>query len=124
MPSAEALVAAMSTRDVAVVVFTLWFWGGVPPLPARYLRTVRTRLQHAKIVVMSDDAHGERQRLMLAHGDGDGAAVDGAASSKMASYYYADHVVLISEGDRRAVLSELAPGRRMSPRRFSLLRHV
>jgi len=40
------------------------------------------------------------------------------------SYYYADHVLTISDLDRRAILRARPPGRRMHAARFSTVRHV
>ena len=110
--SGEALVQFATRHSVAVVVVALWFWAEAETLPDRYLRAVRTRIPHAKIAILSDDVHHLRLLLMereeaksrgSAAKDVRGAALARAAEMKKAetrAYYYADHVLTISEQDK------------------------
>ena len=58
----ESLAALAKAQDASVVVLSLWFWG-TETLPSRYLRALRTKLPHLKIVVISDDVHHLRLKL-------------------------------------------------------------
>ena len=56
-----------------MVVITLWFWGK-GTMPSRYLRAIRTKLPHAKVVIMSDDVHHIRLQRMADRDSRPGAA--------------------------------------------------
>ena len=71
--SGSSLVRLAARHDAAVVVLTLWFWGK-STIPERYLRALRTKLPHVRLVVLTDDVHHRRLELMAQHEGGGGGA--------------------------------------------------
>lgn len=126
--SATELVSFARAKQVSTIIFTLWFWGGQQSMPERYLRQVRLKLPHVRLVVMTDDVHHLREGLLAAEhiGYGDTTLETIAKMKKQEewSYYYADHVLTISNGDRSAIRAAMPKTRRMHAQRFSMLRHV
>ena len=120
----DALAAFARQQDASVIVLCLWFWGA-PSVPTRYLRALRNSLPHAKLVVMSDDVHHLRL-MMQAEDEGHtpGKSVERIKDEEQKSYFYADHVLCISDLDKRAILKSLPPTKAMHAERFSVLRHV
>jgi len=121
----ESLVSFAKAQDASVVVLSLWFWGEQETLPARYLRLLRTRLPHAKLVIISDDVH--HQRLMLAaedEGRPPGKDVSKTREEELRWYFHADHVLTISHADKATILASLTRVRAMKGEHFSTLRHV
>ena len=120
----EALAAFAKAHDTSVIVLGLWFWGA-ETLPARYLRALRTKLPHVKLVIMSDDVHHKRLQLAAEdEGRAAGKQVSRTREEELKWLFHADHVLVISEKDKQAILTSLPPNRAMHPDRFSTLRHV
>ena len=122
---ADALASFAKQHDVSVVVLCLWFWGSAT-VPTRYLHSLRTKLPHLKLVVMSDDVHGQRAALE-AEDEGRSAAskeVTRIRDEEQKTYFHADHILCISESDRTSILRSLPSAKPMHELRFSTLRHV
>ena len=121
---AEALAKFARANNVSVVVLTLWFWG-TETMPSRYLRALRTRLPHLRLVIMTDDVHHKRLELAA---DADrrrpGKKVAATREEELRWYYYSDHVLTISLADQRLIMASLSSSRAMSEARFTPLRHV
>jgi len=120
----ESLAAFARQHDVSVVVLSLWFWGS-ESIPSRYLRALRTKLPHVKIVIISDDVH--HLRLQLAAQDEGrlpGKEVSKTRDEELKWYFHSDHVLTISQVDKLAILAALPAERVMQDERFSTLRHV
>ena len=92
---------------------------------SRYLRSLRTSLPHAKLVILSDDVHHVRL-LKEAEDEGrpPGRHVERVKEEELKHYFYADHVLCISELDKGQILRSLPPTKAMHDDRFSVLRHV
>ena len=121
---AGKLVDFVRAQDASVVVMSLWFWGS-EPLPARYLRVLRTRLPHVKLVVLSDDVHHKRLKLAAQdEGRRPGKDVGRTKEEELKSYFHADHVLTISDMDKATILASLPRERSMQEERFTTLRHV
>ena len=107
---------------MAVVVLLLWFWKKAS-VPALYLRRLRTQLPHVKIVVMTDDVHFRRSMLRDEHESGAGRAqaTEALKEEELRYYYYADHVLSISDFDTQLIR---AASKHMDAARFTTLRHV
>ena len=122
--SSEALAAFIKTHDVSVVVLCLWFWGP-QSVPARYLRSLRTNVPNAKLVIMSDDVHHLRlQHAADDEGRSPGKEVSRVREEETRTYFYADHVLAISQSDKASMLASLSEEQPMHESRFSTLRHV
>lgn len=121
---ADALGAFAREHDASVIVLCLWFWGS-SNVPSRYLRSLRTSLPHAKLVILSDDVHHVRL-LKEAEDEGrpPGRHVERVKEEELKHYFYADHVLCISELDKGQILRSLPPTKAMHQDRFSVLRHV
>ena len=79
--SGSSLVRLAARHDAAVVVLTLWFWGK-STIPERYLRALRTKLPHVRLVVLTDDVHHRRLELMAQH-EGEGGGAGGGAGGEV-----------------------------------------
>ena len=119
-----ALAAFARTHDVSVVVLCLWFWGK-QSVPQRYMRSLRNKMPQLKLVVMSDDVHHQRLQLETEDaGRSVGTEVKTLKEEELRHYFYADHVLTISEVDKAGIISSLPTSRAMHESRFSTLRHV
>ena len=91
----------------------------------RYLRALRNRLPHLRLVVMSDDVHHRRLKLEAEDsGRVGGKEVAKTKDEEIKHYFQADHVLTISEVDKASILSALPPQKSMHESRFSIVRHV
>ena len=122
--TSEAVATFALAQHASVIVLCLWFWG-VDSVPARYLRALRTRLPRAKLVIMSDDVHFKRLELAAQYDHRySRQVVDRVRDEEFKWYFYADHIFLISQQDKRTILSALPPERAMHETRFSTIRYT
>lgn len=92
-----------------VAILCQWFWSGIS-VCEDYLNELRRFAPATRIVVLSDDRHGERERRMaaLSGSFADWERGNDFEAREMEAYAQADLVLFITEADRQRFL-ELCP---------------
>ena len=85
-----------------VAILCHWFWSGIS-VCEDYLNEIRRFAPETRIVVLSDDRHGERERRMaaLSGSFGDWERGNDFEAREMEAYEQADLVLFITEKDRQ-----------------------
>ncbi|MGB9467202.1 MAG: methyltransferase domain-containing protein, partial [Candidatus Acidiferrum sp.] len=96
-------------RFHAAILFH-WYWSGIS-VPEDYLQEIRQFSSGTRILVLTDDRHGERERrmAMLSGSFSDLERGNDFEAREMEVYGQADLVLPITEADKRRFL-ELCPG--------------
>ncbi|HEY0758738.1 MAG TPA: glycosyltransferase family 4 protein [Acidisarcina sp.] len=103
-----------------IVILPLWFWREIT-IPEHYLENIRNKSPTTRVVILTDDRHGERRR-MAARLRGSFAEEECAAGYEVRErevYTNADMVWAISNAEKEAVMA-LAPGVPVSVVPFSI----
>jgi glycosyltransferase involved in cell wall biosynthesis len=100
----------LKTRNFDAAFMYLWFWGSELSVPQTYIPAIRAASPSTKVIVVTDDAHSERQarlntvNTLLSHP----VALDSFASeAEMAVYEAADAIMTVAESDTELLNAQL-----------------
>jgi GT2 family glycosyltransferase/SAM-dependent methyltransferase/glycosyltransferase involved in cell wall biosynthesis len=105
----QSLAALLQNETFDIAILCHWFWAGMSVVE-QYLTAIRRAMPQTRIVVVTDDRHGERERraARLSGSLGDFERGNSFERREIEAYRQADLVLYITEADKRWFL-ELAP---------------